>query len=186
MLISMVLDWLYCGSDQHNLRPPPTTPALGSLVMSSAPSRSAAGEPAPPPPSAVEREPVQWEMHVEPSKGRTFYTNEAGETVDAVPEGGVVVGDLPFPDQVEPTAQLEVQSEEPPSEQRAPSIGGRGKSQAHWAIQKKQNPQDMTRRTLSLRALPKPRTNSNHREWRECAVFPAEYKGQHESEQCTS
>ena len=68
---------------------------------------------------------MQWECTWS-RRGRTFYTNEAGETVDAS-QGGVVVGDLPFPDQVEPTAQLEVQSEEPPSEQRAPSIGGRGK-----------------------------------------------------------
>ena len=84
--------------------------------MSSAPSSEAAGEPAPPPPRALKREPVQWEMHMEPSTGRAFYTNDAGATVDAVPEGDVVVGDLPFPDQAEPNAQLEVKSDEPPSE----------------------------------------------------------------------
>eukprot|EP00946_MAST-07B_sp_MAST-7B-sp1_P000613 g613.t1 len=96
--------------------------------MSSAPSSEAAGEPAPPPPRALKREPIQWEMHMEPSTGRAFYTNDAGATVDAVPEGDVVVGDLPFPDQAEPHAQLEVKSDEPPPEKQASGLGGQEKA----------------------------------------------------------
>ena len=59
----------------------------------------------------LEPDPEQWEALVDPASGDTFYSNEFGAKVDAIPDGDVVVGDLPFPGEM---AGLEVKSDSPP------------------------------------------------------------------------